>query len=591
MLCRMADRKASKAPYQVVARRFRPKGFDEVVGQEAVLQSLRLSLQQQRIPHAFLFAGSRGVGKTTMARILARCLNCERGPTPEPCGTCALCQATLEGTNTDVVEIDAASHNGVEDIRSMRERVGFAAMHSRYKVYILDEAHMLSRPAWNAFLKTLEEPPPNVVFVLATTELHKVPETIRSRCQVLLFRRIGDDDIVARLRSIAQREEIAIDDDVLREIAAGSRGGMRDAETALERVLPAAREQGQAFDLAAYRELFARVGQDTAVEVVTALLRGDAAPALHFARELQQSGVDEREALGELVEILRWLLLLLVDGLDSGLVAATGAVRGRLQELARSANRSQLEAMIQAGLLGRERLRRLEDRGVVFELTLVRMAQAGALPALADLLAEVRGGASMPAGPTSARAAAGAGAPRAGVAAPAVPAAAASGPPAAATPGAGAGDLRARVLALVADKPPLLMTLEQCRFEGPDAKGRVVVVLETDKKLYRDRLAAPGLQQQVQGLVRQALGQSAPVEFRIVDPQVASAPAAKAATAEPGPTTKRVLEKFGGRVVAVDPDDAQRGPAAGDGARQPEEAQPEEAPPEETTPEEPGPGS
>jgi DNA polymerase-3 subunit gamma/tau len=573
MLCSMADRKALNAPYQVVARRFRPKGFDEVVGQDAVLQSLRLSLQQQRIPHAFLFAGSRGVGKTTMARILARCLNCERGPTPEPCGTCALCQATLDGSNTDVVEIDAASHNSVEDIRSMRERVGFAAMHSRYRVYILDEAHMLSRQAWNAFLKTLEEPPPNVVFVLATTELHKVPETIRSRCQVLLFKRIGDDDIVARLLSIAQREGVAIDDLVLHEIAAGSRGGMRDAETALERVLPAAREQGRAFDLAAYRELFARVGQDAAAEVVSSLLRGDAAPALHFARELQQSGVDEREALGELVEVLRWLLLLVVDGQDSGLVAVTGALRQRLQELARMANRNQLEAMIQAGLLGRERLRRLEDRGVVFELTLVRMAQAGALPALSDLLAEVRAGATRAPVPAATPPAAGAAARGPGAAQPQSPVPAPPVPGAAKPEGPAPG-LRARVLALVADKPTLLMTLELCRFEGPDAAGRVLVVLETDKKLYRDRLAAPGLQQQVRGLVRQASGQNGGVEFRIVDPQVAAAPSVQAAAVEPGPTTKRVLEKFGGRIVAVDPDDLTRGPAGSgvvDNARLPEE--------------------
>ena len=208
MLLRMVEQESTgkpraDAPYQVVARRFRPKAFGEMVGQDAIQSTLRAELAGGRVPHAFLFAGSRGVGKTTTARILARCLNCEKGPTVEPCGTCSLCVSILDGSNPDVIEVDAASHNGVDDVRALRDRVAFAAMRSRYKVYILDEAHMLSKGAWNALLKTLEEPPPGVVFVLATTELHKVPDTIRSRCQVLHFRRIGDTDIKTRPRARA----------------------------------------------------------------------------------------------------------------------------------------------------------------------------------------------------------------------------------------------------------------------------------------------------------------------------------------------------------------------------------------------------
>ena len=178
--------------YQVLARRFRPKTFDEVVGQDAILSSLESALGSQRVPHAFLFSGSRGVGKTTLARILARCLNCEVGISKDPCGSCGACRSILDGANSDVVEIDAASHNLVDDIRELRDRVGFASMGSRYKVYILDEVHMLTRSAFNAFLKTLEEPPPRVVFILATTEQHKVPETIQSRCQVLLFQSLRE---------------------------------------------------------------------------------------------------------------------------------------------------------------------------------------------------------------------------------------------------------------------------------------------------------------------------------------------------------------------------------------------------------------
>src|SRR5690606_29195296 len=286
----------------------------------AVVATLSGALGSGRVPHAFLFAGSRGVGKTTCARILARALNCERGVSATPCGECATCRAVLRGENPDVVEIDAASHNLVDDVRELRERVALASMGSRYKVYILDEVHMLTRNAFNAFLKTLEEPPANVVFVLATTEPHKVPETIRSRCQILLFRRIGEPDIVQRLQRIVAAEQVRVHDAVLEEIAASCRGGMRDAETTLERVLPVARETDGEFDLDAYRALVHRVGIERVIEVTEELCAGRAAAALHFADEVIASGIDEREALGELLDVLRALLLLLVDGQETALV-------------------------------------------------------------------------------------------------------------------------------------------------------------------------------------------------------------------------------------------------------------------------------
>jgi DNA polymerase-3 subunit gamma/tau len=532
-------------PYQVVARRFRPQAFAEVVGQESIQSSLESAIASGRIPHAFLFAGSRGVGKTTTARILARCLVCERGPTAAPCGKCALCRSVLDGSNPDVIEIDAASNNGVDEMRALRDRVAFAPMRSRYKVYILDEAHMLSKGAWNALLKTLEEPPPNVVFVLATTELHKVPETIRSRCQVLQFRRIGEDDIGKRLRMIADAEGVALGDDVLEEIAAGSRGGMRDAETALERALSLARAHGGKFDLAALREMTQRLGHDRAVEVAAALLTGDAAAGLHFCRELQQNGIDEREALGDLVEVLRSCQLLQIDGPDSALVDVQGGPRQQLAAMAASAGPHRLEAMIQAGLLGRERLRRLDDRAAVLQLAIVRMAQAGALPALGELVAAVRDGGMV--APAAAGAAGGA------------PAAA----PRPAAPPAGGGDLRARVLAAAREQPLLAATLEQCRFEGPDGSGRVIVHVETDKKIYRDRLQAPAVQQQVVGFVQAGAGRAVQVEFRFA-PQTASTAPPPASTAPPGPMAQRVMQRFGGRVVAVDPEDGARRPARGE---------------------------
>jgi len=581
MLRTMADTRGKHEPdsnYQVVARRFRPQTFQELVGQDEVLQSLRLALEQKKVPHAFLFSGSRGVGKTTSARILARCLNCEQGPTAAPCGKCELCKSILDGTNPDVIEIDAASNNGVDDVRALREHAGFATMRSRYRVIILDEVHMLSKPAFNALLKTLEEPPPGVVFVLATTELHKVPETIRSRCQVLLFRRVGEPDLQKRLRMIAEAEGVQVPDEVLADIAASVRGGVRDAETALERVLPVARELGSKFDLAAWRTLMARVGADATVDVVAALLQGDARAGLHFARAMQQNGTDEREALGELVETLRMLLLLKVDGAESGLVPVTGALRERLQALANQAEPHQLDAMISAAIKGRERLRHLEDRGVVFEVALVRMAQAGALPTLADLLAEVRAGGGM-AGPVAARASAatpgapgrpaygaGAGAGRpAAATANAAPVASMpiTAAPTAAAPAAGGGDLRAGVLALLKDNPMMQTTLSSCTFDGPDAQGAVVLTMHTDRKMFRDRLQSPVIQQQVTQWIQQIAGSAVSVVFRI-DGAAATgsgtgAPVAPPAVkVEPGPAGKRVLEKFKGRVVAVNPEDRVR---------------------------------
>ena len=246
----------SRSTYQVLARRFRPARFGDVVGQESVIRTLQSCLSEGRVPHAFLFCGSRGVGKTTSARILARAVNCESGVSAEPCGECGPCKEILAGTASDVVELDAASNNGVDEVRALREQAGYAPLRLRKKVFVLDEVHMFSRSAFNALLKILEEPPEHVVFVLATTELHKVPDTVRSRCQVLTFRRIQEKDIRARLAQIAEQEGITVDPEILAEIAASSLGGLRDAETALERILPLA----QGLDLEGYRQLEGRLG-------------------------------------------------------------------------------------------------------------------------------------------------------------------------------------------------------------------------------------------------------------------------------------------------------------------------------------------
>jgi DNA polymerase-3 subunit gamma/tau len=540
----------------VVARRFRPRTFAEIVGQDAILRTLAQALESGRIPHAFLFAGSRGVGKTTLARIFARCLNCERGPTPSPCGECAACREILSGRNPDVVEIDAASHNLVEDVRELRERVGFVAMSARYKVYILDEVHMLTRNAFNAFLKTLEEPPPRVVFIMATTELHKVPETIRSRCQVLHFRQVSLEDIARRLRRICEQEGVAVDDAILDEIARGSRGAMRDAETALERILPVARAEGAAFDLAAYRAVSHRVGLEPVVQVVEALFGGEASPALRFVDEVIRSGLDERETLGEVLEVLRAVLLLKVDGEGTDLVDLDPEARARLIALARAHEVHRIDAMVQAGLIGRERLRTLEDRRLVLELALLRMAVAAELPTLGELAqrVEAAGGPAPAAAPGAApppapaprelrRAVPSSAAPPA-----VVPEAAVVQPPPEPAPGALGPALQSW---LASHKPLLAHTIAQCDVAGPDAVGFVTLRLVAERKLHRDRLDSPGVQQTLREGLRAVLGRD--VKLRVLPATAGDAPPAAspppAGDETSGSAARRVAEKFDGQIL------------------------------------------
>lgn len=574
---------AKREPYQVVARRFRPQTFDELVGQDEVVKSLRVALEQGRVPHAFVFSGSRGVGKTTSARILARCMNCKDGPTPTPCGTCDSCKSILDGSNPDVTEVDAASHNGVDDVRRLRESLSYAAMQSRYRVVILDEAHMMSKAAFNALLKTLEEPPPKVLFVLATTELHKLPDTIRSRCQVLSFKRVGEQDLEKRLRMIADKDGVAVPDEVLAEIAASVHGGVRDAETALERVLPLARDLGDKFDLAAYLALTSRVGTDAVIDVVAALLSGDAKKGLHFVHDLQQQGMDEREALGEIVDMLRWVMLMRVDGEDSVLVPLTGEVRKKVFALAGTADGPHLDAMIGAGVLARARLRRREDRSAVFEVAMLRMAQAGSMPTLADLLAEVRAGSFRGQGlpgqgrpgqgvagqPASPQGRATGGAPPRQFGKGAAGGRSAQAPPARqATPVVDAKDLKSRVMVGLEKRKLLQATMELCRVEGPDDKGRVVVTLETERKLHRDRLSSTVIQQELKDAIHDAAGRAVTVDFRIGSEDGGSTSLSGGAAkppppeAKPGDKAKGVMKKFGGRVVQVNPQDRVQKPKA-----------------------------
>lgn len=291
--------------YVALYRKWRPQGFDSLVGQEAVRTALTNALETGRIAHAYLFAGPRGTGKTSTAKILAKAVNCEHGPTPNPCNKCQNCVRINDGTSMDVFEIDAASNRGIDEIRDLREKVAFAPVNGRYKVYIIDEVHMLTTEAFNALLKTLEEPPPHVIFILATTEPHKIPATIHSRCQRFDFKRVTDSDIVKRLREVADGSCIAADDDALQLIAVQADGGMRDALSLLDQCgVMAERVSAETV-----QSVLGIVGREALRELVKAVGEGNVPKSLELLEALLAGGKDVKQIITELAEYLRAVLL------------------------------------------------------------------------------------------------------------------------------------------------------------------------------------------------------------------------------------------------------------------------------------------
>jgi DNA polymerase-3 subunit gamma/tau len=392
------------------------------VGQEAVGRTLRGALRAGEVPAAFLFAGPRGVGKTTMARLLAKALNCGRAsaPTPDPCGECSACAAVADGSSLDVVEVDAASHNGVDDVREIRERVAHLPASSRYKVYILDEAHMLSTAAWNALLKTLEEPPPHARFVFATTEAEKVPETIVSRCQRFDFRRIGTRDVVRTLRSIVDREaasgrRLSATDAALAAIARFARGGLRDAESLLEQAALAGDGEVREEDLAA---LLGSVPRELVRAVLDRCAAGDAGGALEAYARVHDGAGDASVFLGQALEMLREATAAAVAGPASAALDGDDAGREAAAALAGAFGLAGTLRATQALAEALRLVRATDEERPLVEAGLVRAALGGGgrtIPEVLDALAALEarlaggGGTAVPADPREAVPAAGAG--------------------------------------------------------------------------------------------------------------------------------------------------------------------------------------
>jgi DNA polymerase-3 subunit gamma/tau len=429
--------------YQVLARKWRPQRFDDVIGQPAVTRTLRNALASGRLAHAFVFAGQRGSGKTTTARILARALNCVKGPTPDPCGTCDACVEIAQGRDIDVLEIDAASHTGVENIREVIiSGLAISPVRNRYKIFIIDEVHQLSGSAFNALLKSIEEPPPHVVFMMATTELHKIPDTILSRSQVFEFRTIPANLITAQLRRIVDAEGIAADDAALSLIARAAEGSMRDAQSALDQVIAFAGNTVAAEDVSTVLGL---VGRDLLFDLVDAVVAENAPAAFALADRAVEAGHDLRLVLRELSRVVRDLMIVSVDPSR----AADGELAdGERERLTRLASRFSREDLMRAFDLlsdAEQEIRTAAHPRYQFEMLLLKWMHTRKLVPLTDLLASGGGAAPRAQLPTSNAQLPG----RPSTSAPAAPKAVApaSPPPRPAAAPNPSGDLKDRLLA------------------------------------------------------------------------------------------------------------------------------------------------
>jgi DNA polymerase-3 subunit gamma/tau len=370
--------------YQVIARKYRPQTFHDVVNQEHVKTTLENAIAQQRIAHGYIFSGQRGTGKTTIARILARCLNCIKGPTATPCGECPSCREITAGGTVDVIEIDAASNRGINEMRELRENVRYQPARDRYKIFIIDEAHQITNEAFNALLKTIEEPPEWAVFVLCTTEAHKIPATIASRCQHFSFRSVDFEDLTARMAWICEQEGIEADSEALAVLAAAGEGSVRDSLSALDQAIACC---GSKLSAPEVRALLGAFSLESLEQVSEALTSGDSRRMLEVVDELERNGHNLQHFSRELARYFRNLLVARIAGADTRLIAASPAQRQRLSEIAQHFSEEDLTRYLALSLeLFKDLQASLQPR-FHLEIGLVRLVQAGRLLPIEQALA------------------------------------------------------------------------------------------------------------------------------------------------------------------------------------------------------------
>jgi DNA polymerase-3 subunit gamma/tau len=380
--------------YTVLARRYRPQQFADLVGQEPVAQALTSALQSNRVAHAYLFTGARGVGKTSTARILAKALNCEKGPTATPCDECSLCRSIATGEDVDVVEIDGASNRGIDNIRELRGNVLYRPTRGRYKIYIIDEVHALSRDAFNALLKTLEEPPPHVKFIFATTEVQKIPVTILSRCQRFDFAGIGTARIVERLQQVVAGEEMQADPEALALIARRAGGSMRDAQSLLDQLLAFGGERLTAEDV---HRLLGTAHEDRVAALAQAVLEHNPQQALELLNQAADVGLQLGELLDQLIDYWRDLMVANCTGEEATVLSVSGSHAQALKKQAAEMKLDTILAGLDVLVTAKARLRTSSHGRVLLEMALVRLGRLEELLSVSELSQLLKQGGAVPA--------------------------------------------------------------------------------------------------------------------------------------------------------------------------------------------------
>jgi DNA polymerase-3 subunit gamma/tau len=546
-------------------RKWRPQTFEALIGQERVTRTLQNAIRTRRVVHAYLFAGHRGTGKTTTARILAKALNCQTGPTPIPDGTCPNCEAISGGYSVDVIEIDAASNRGIEEIRELRDRIRLTPTEGRYKVYIIDEAHMLTTEAANALLKTLEEPPAHAVLVLVTTEPHRLPPTILSRCQRFDFRRVSSREIIDRLRTIAQTEGFRIDDGALTLVAAAAEGSVRDAESILDQLVSFSEGPISAADVQAVLGI---LPAEVALRFGEALLAHDAAAALELVGRVIDEGKDVRQVLRTLLDHFRDLLVLATGG------AGLDTTEQRLAALRAQAVPARVEEILRALTVLSEaesEARWSPQPRLLLEIALIRVCRPEMDPTVEGLRTRlaaleqrlgaapaVSPGKEAPPGPAAAaekpmpRQPSRPEAKHPANAAPETAVAAVEPPPTAFA--VGLDDVRRSWARILEEVKRAKMFCHALLIEGVPLgvdEGHLVIGLRSGYNFHLDNLHRPENRAVVEGAIERVLQQRLRLRCRVLETDAEAHPTGPAVSAQTDPVVARAMQLFGGEVVEI----------------------------------------